>query len=581
MTSESQSFSLLPGPPARVTVIVSTYNHERFICQALDSILAQQTSFRFEVVILEDCSTDRTRELVIGYQKAHPDKIRLALSETNRYDNVIFMEVARRINSEYVALLDGDDFWTSPQKLERQVEFLDAHRECAICFHQVILKFEDGSQPDRTDPESHQEISTLVDLLEGCFMNTGSVMFRRSAILHFPARFAWEYSADWALFVLAAKNGFIGYLDEPMSVYRKTASGVWTALSPEEQRRRIIAFYEGARDYVPPDYSGTVTSLLARNLFEMGFEHSLSGDHERARDCYFKAFLAESDLRKLKWTLRVARSGSAKLEFPSEPHDGAVRVQIARLPERPSFNLQLNQGHFHVRRDGDYKIRFAARADGSRSMLVGLAHAQEPWTGLGLYQRVELTSDWANYEFEVTATEGETNARVHFDLGESEVPVEVAALSVTDAITGENVSLYQTAEAIADSLGKLPLVSVVLIFRNSAANLRQAIESVITQNYLRWELLLVDDGSIDGSTEIALEYTRKYAASVSYFEHGGHLELGDDASRRLGIGHARGEHVMFLGGHEVWPAGTIAANRALACRGVADSESAMKSFWEQ
>ncbi len=118
--------------PTKVSVVVCTYNHAPFIDQALASVLGQDTSFRFEVIVSEDCSNDATRDIVLRWRDEHPDRIRLLLSERNLRSNEVVARGFRAATGEYVVLLDGDDYWTSPQKLQRQADFLDAHRDCAL-----------------------------------------------------------------------------------------------------------------------------------------------------------------------------------------------------------------------------------------------------------------------------------------------------------------------------------------------------------------------------------------------------------------------------------------------------------------
>src|SRR5512133_148878 len=119
----------------KVSVLVMTYNHEKFIQQALDSVAMQATNFDYEILISEDCSTDRTREIVLEFQKEHPDKVRLLLSKTNVHSNQVVVRGIRAAQGQYLAMLDGDDYWTSPTKLQKQADFLDGHPECSLCFH--------------------------------------------------------------------------------------------------------------------------------------------------------------------------------------------------------------------------------------------------------------------------------------------------------------------------------------------------------------------------------------------------------------------------------------------------------------
>lgn len=118
-----QQCSLPAGNRMKVSVLMITYNHEKFIAQAIDSILMQQVNFDYEIVIGEDCSTDGTRAIVIQYQKEYPDKIRLLLPEENLGMHKNFVQTFRACQGEYIALLEGDDYWTSPRKLQKQVDF--------------------------------------------------------------------------------------------------------------------------------------------------------------------------------------------------------------------------------------------------------------------------------------------------------------------------------------------------------------------------------------------------------------------------------------------------------------------------
>src|SRR5438128_1378970 len=117
----------------KVSVILVTYNHGQYVAEALDSILGQQTQFPFELIITEDCSTDGTRDIVTAYANKNPDKIRVLFSESNINTNYVMSRAIAVARGEYVALIDGDDFWTCKKKLQRQVDFLDARSECSLC----------------------------------------------------------------------------------------------------------------------------------------------------------------------------------------------------------------------------------------------------------------------------------------------------------------------------------------------------------------------------------------------------------------------------------------------------------------
>jgi glycosyltransferase involved in cell wall biosynthesis len=222
-----------------------TYNHEKFIAQAIDSILMQKVNFDYEVIIGEDYSTDRTREIVIDFRKRYPDKIRLLLNEKNVGGRKNFIQILKASRGDYIAILEGDDYWTSPNKLQKQVDFLDSHPECAICFHSVKVLYEDGSRESWISlPSGKKEIYTLEDLLEKNLVATLSTMFRKGLFGEFPSWFHLTPVGDWPLHILNAQYGKIGYIDEVMGVYRIHANGVWSSKGLVQNLKGEIETYK-------------------------------------------------------------------------------------------------------------------------------------------------------------------------------------------------------------------------------------------------------------------------------------------------------------------------------------------------
>ncbi|SRR6266446_922637 len=158
------------------SVCLITYNHGRFITQALASALAQKTNFEFEIVIGEDCSADHTRQILVEYQHRYPNKIRLVLPENNLGANRNCARILQAYRGEYIALLEGDDYWTAPTKLQEQVDFLDSHEECAICSHAVRVFHEDGNEAPRI---SHASVIRRFRLSKICWGLFQSVLLTR------------------------------------------------------------------------------------------------------------------------------------------------------------------------------------------------------------------------------------------------------------------------------------------------------------------------------------------------------------------------------------------------------------------
>lgn len=118
-----------------VTVVTITYNHERYIAKCIDGVLSQKVDFPMEFIIAEDCSTDGTRAICEDYARKHPESIRLITSETNIGYNPNELRAMKAARGKYIAYCEGDDYWTDPNKLQKQVDFLEAHPEYSICFH--------------------------------------------------------------------------------------------------------------------------------------------------------------------------------------------------------------------------------------------------------------------------------------------------------------------------------------------------------------------------------------------------------------------------------------------------------------
>jgi glycosyltransferase involved in cell wall biosynthesis len=283
----------------KASVLVMTYNHEKFIRQALESVAIQETSFEYEILISEDCSTDRTREIVSEFQKEHSDRVRLLLSEKNIHSNEIVVRGIRAARGAYIALLDGDDYWTSPHKLQRQVDFLDSHPECSLCFHNARIFHEaDGLEGHNWTPAGQKEISTLEDLWMGNFIATCSTMFRKGLIGEIPEWYNDFFPiTDWPLHILNAEHGRIGYIDEVMGVYRYHPGGLYSPFSESKKQQETLKFYRKMNRNLNYRYDKIINIAISRYFFEWAEEYESRGDWERMKSC-LKACLSGRPLNE-------------------------------------------------------------------------------------------------------------------------------------------------------------------------------------------------------------------------------------------------------------------------------------------
>jgi glycosyltransferase involved in cell wall biosynthesis len=272
----------------KVSVLITTYNQEKLITQAIDSVLMQVTNFSYEIVIGEDASSDRTREIVVELARQHPEKIRVLLRdpevanrERHLYGKMNFLQALASCRGEYIAVLDGDDQFTSPHKLQKQVDFLDARPDCVICFHNVKAVYKDESTgPENLCSDQQKEITDIEQLLWGNFIPSCSIMYRREPAVRIPDWFLTAKVGDWPLHIFKAQYGKIGYLNEVLSAYRVHQAGVWSLGKRSRQlliSLRLLDHIDRELDF---KYHATIRRSKARMLFELA-EVILQSGHSR------------------------------------------------------------------------------------------------------------------------------------------------------------------------------------------------------------------------------------------------------------------------------------------------------------
>jgi glycosyltransferase involved in cell wall biosynthesis len=211
-----------------LSVCLITYNHVNFIKQAIDGVFMQKVDFAWELIIADDFSIDGTREIVLEYKNKYPDLIKLILQEKNVGAAQNFIDLITAPKSKYIAYFEGDDYWTDPLKLQKQVDFLESHEEFILCFHNALVKHEDCSKDYLLSSVHNSNISihnkntfNCTDIISSpWFIPTASIVFRNIG-LKLPIWYQQALSGDIALQLLLSDKGEFKYLDSVMSVYRK------------------------------------------------------------------------------------------------------------------------------------------------------------------------------------------------------------------------------------------------------------------------------------------------------------------------------------------------------------------------
>jgi glycosyltransferase involved in cell wall biosynthesis len=587
------------SPAPKVSVFVLTYNHVSWIAQALDSALAQEAPFTYELVVADDCSTDGTREIVRDYERRHPDRIRTFLPESNLGVEGIWPAAARRCRGEYVAILEGDDYWTSPAKLARQAAMLDAQPGWASCFHRATLFHDDGAAPPRpATPAFDREVFELDDLIRACFVPFLTVMFRRRVLAGIPD---WAFSYawfDWLFHIYCARQGPIGFLDEDMGAYRVHRGGNWSARDRSAQLEEDLRVYERLAEEMPerlplirrcvenrhcqlaveamgtPSETGVVLTdpvgdmpayfngRPGPNLHyasrvppapPLSPNHSLrvvprSADVALEQDGELSALLSRSGTPI--WSDDWCRIWEVEVDSPATAHErdegqaqamGAL-VEIVEVSTAEPLPAELRGGFVDEPRAGAVLDAHAVDVFGWALGAEGRAVAVEFSVDGRPFWRAPLRAERPDLAgaFPEHPEAGRAGFRTTLNL--IGTPAEFA-LEMSVVLKGQHrVHLATVAGRHRwrrdRAAAYAELVSVVIPCYGQAHYLGDAIESVLAQTYPHLEIVVVDDESRDNASSVASRYPGVRCVREE--------NSGMAGARNVGIRNTNGDFLVFL-----------------------------------
>jgi len=205
-----------------VSVCIFTYNHEKFIERCIESALMQNTDFDFEIVLGEDYSKDSTRNICNEYVQKYPNKVRLLDRGKNLGMCENIFDSLKNCKSKYTAILDGDDYWIDPTKLQKQYNYMESHPKINLVFHQTLI-INELNNTIGYFVKDKKSLYTIEDIINNWSMATGAMFFRTKA-MDFPDFVYHTHNFDLAIQLILNRNGEkIGYIDELMSVYNINA----------------------------------------------------------------------------------------------------------------------------------------------------------------------------------------------------------------------------------------------------------------------------------------------------------------------------------------------------------------------
>lgn len=286
----------------KVSISCTVYNHEKYLKKALDGFVNQKTSFDYEVIIHDDASTDSSAKIIREYEQKYPNLIKPIYQKENQYSkgvNIIDEFIVPKIQGEYIAKCEGDDYWIDENKLQQQVDFLDQHPEYVACVHNTIKKdLWHGKSGEMYCRESDCEL-TFADVIpkgSACYQ-TSSLMYRRIVRRTLPMYLKKDWGfGDYPLAIYLATVGKIWYINKTMSVYQFGTENSFTRSSGASVDKMLTVYDNIVKmlKEIDVETDGKYTDLIKPVILEnMYYSTDLRGEYPLLRkyplrDIYLK-----------------------------------------------------------------------------------------------------------------------------------------------------------------------------------------------------------------------------------------------------------------------------------------------------
>lgn len=284
----------------KVAISCTAYNHEPYIRQCLEGFVMQKTYFKFVAIVHDDASLDKTARIIREYEARYPELIKPIYETENQYSKHdgslgrIMNEAIIATEADYVALCEGDDYWTDPYKLQKQVDFLDGHLEYVICAHNAYQQFANNTWRIFVNPAFREHNICLSEMLTKWHTPTASLIYRRKALEKVPSTDSFP-NGDYYLMLRLLSQGKFYYDPSVMSVYRMHDDSVSAEMNRNTVRmyNDIIRLLNGVRllykEEEQPLFDEAIRNYEARKL-----------DFERSTDSVKRWLYSKTYTRALK-----------------------------------------------------------------------------------------------------------------------------------------------------------------------------------------------------------------------------------------------------------------------------------------
>ena len=251
-----------------ISVVVTSYNHEKYIQECIDSILMQKGNFELELILGDDDSQDGTRRILEEYHNKYPKTVHLLPKAKNMGVTKNLKRCFKEVNGDYVAVCEGDDYWTDPSKLQKQANFLDDRPDCIMCFNSILMSYEGKEEKNYIFQENlTKNTFTTHDLILDNFIgNFSCCMYRTNIVKKLPDTLYDIFIVDWMFNIACSEYGNIGFLNDNMTVYRIHDNGLWSSKDSSVQISELSEHIDTYNEFLSFKYDSEFKKYQKRIL---------------------------------------------------------------------------------------------------------------------------------------------------------------------------------------------------------------------------------------------------------------------------------------------------------------------------
>lgn len=507
----------------QLAVCLITYNQVKYIKEAIDSVLAQETNFDWELVIADDYSTDGTREIIEDYKRQFPDRIKLILQKKNVGAERNWLDLINYPKSKYIAYLEGDDYWTDENKLQQQVDFLEKNDKYALCFHPTRVFFEKGEERQTIWPHIQDKSKvTLETLLQENFIPSHSVVYRRQDYSKIPLG---VIPGDWFLHLYHAQFGEIGYINKVMSVYRRHSNGLWWSAYSDKDKQ--VAKY------------GTQNAALYFELLK------IFGKEPRHREILYRSLaktmddiIAVDERLSTNVTTDVIKMGVDRTEVLLHSFHQRATEDQARINDEQAEIERLNDDIIGLRGE-QFKLRDELHTLKNSRVIGRIIKTRE---SIGeTIPKIKRLPRRILHKIKVTIS--------------GMLPeVLKKVLRRIRHYKHQAINYYHQRQMVIETVANRkwkpgqPLVSVVVPYYNLAHTVDETLQSLDNQTFRDFEVIIVDDGSPDPESVEKFKEIKQSGFKAKFIRQD---NQGVAAARNNGISHARGKYIVCLDSDDI------------------------------